>query len=112
MGNQAVRRVVTGFDADGRAVITHDGEAPNAISAGPVGVSEVYWSDGPTVTAADDPDRSSSEGFPLEPPPGGMSARVIRMPGAPPAAPPTTPGSGSTSRSPTRRGCTPPTPST
>jgi quercetin dioxygenase-like cupin family protein len=78
-----VRRVVTGFDPDGREVFTHDGEAPNSFDAGPVGVSELLWCGSDRVHVADDPDRTEP-GFPLEPPAGGMSARVIRMPGIPP----------------------------
>ncbi len=87
MGNPGVRRIVTGFDDDGRAVITDDGPAPNSIDTGPVGVSEVLWCDGPDLRIDDDPDRDG-EGFPLEPPPGGASARIIRMPGAPAGADP------------------------
>jgi len=78
-----VRRVVTGFDADGREVFTHDGPAPNTVDLGTVGVSEVLWCESGDVAIGDDPDRTGS-GFPLEPPAGGLSARVIRMPGIPP----------------------------
>ena len=78
-----VRRVVTGFDATGAEVFTHDGQAPNTFDAGPVGVSELLWTDGSGLRIADDPDRTTP-GFPLEPPAGGISVRVIRMPGIPP----------------------------
>ncbi len=56
---------------------------PTPWTSGPVGVSEVFWSDGSALHVADDPDRAAP-GFPLEPPPGGISVRVIRMPGIPP----------------------------
>lgn len=87
MGHHTVRRVVTGIDANGDHVITSDGPAPNSIDAGPIGVSEVYWSAGPDRRFGDDPDRTG-EGFPLEPPPGGVSGRVIRMSGIPPGVDP------------------------
>jgi len=83
MSEFSVRRVVTGFDGAGAEVFTDDGPAPNRVDVGPVGVSEVFWADGPEPAVADDPDRSAP-GFPLEPPPGGLSVRVIRMPGIPP----------------------------
>jgi quercetin dioxygenase-like cupin family protein len=82
MGHHTVRRVVTGIDASGDHVITSDGPAPNSIDAGPIGVSEVFWSATADRCRGDDPDRSG-EGFPLEPPLGGVSGRVIRMPGIP-----------------------------
>jgi len=87
MSEFSVRRVVTGFDDSGAEVFTHDGAAPNSVDVGPVGVSEVFWSDGTPLRVADDPDRGSP-GFPLEPPPGGISVRVIRMPGIPPGTEP------------------------
>jgi len=74
-----IRRVVTGI-VDGVDVIESDGTAPNSIDTGAVAVSEVWWSDGGRRTVGDAVDRSGT-GFPLEPPPGGASARVIRMPG-------------------------------
>ncbi len=87
MSQLAVRRVVTGFDASGAEVFTHDGEAPNAVALGPVGVSEVLWLDRPDFPIDADPDRDG-DGFPLEPPAGGLSVRVIRMPGIPDGADP------------------------
>jgi quercetin dioxygenase-like cupin family protein len=78
-----VRRVVTGFDPDGREVFTDDGTAPNSVEVGPVGVSEVLWCGSADVHVGDGPDREGP-GFPLEPPAGGLSVRVIRMPGIPP----------------------------
>jgi quercetin dioxygenase-like cupin family protein len=78
-----VRRVVTGFDPDGREVFTHDGAAPNTVDIDPVGVSELLWCSSDRVHVADDPDRTEP-GFPLEPPAGGSSVRVIRMGGIPP----------------------------
>ena len=82
MSEFSVRRVVTGFDEAGAEVFTDDGDAPNAVTLGPIGVSEMLWIEGPGLHIADDPDRTTP-GFPLEPPAGGSSVRVIRMPGIP-----------------------------
>ncbi len=82
-----LRRVVTGFDPAGRAVFTHDGTAPNSIESDAVGVSEIFWADQWPLELDHDPDRTS-KGFPLEPPPGGLSARIIRMPGVAPGTHP------------------------
>ncbi|MFO1538177.1 MAG: cupin domain-containing protein, partial [Actinomycetota bacterium] len=60
--------------------IESDGPAPLTVDLpGGVGVSELLWLDGPVRTVADGPDRTDA-GFPLEPPPGGASSRIIRMP--------------------------------
>jgi quercetin dioxygenase-like cupin family protein len=73
------RRVETGHD-DGRAVIRSDAtplrtvHAPNGVA-----VSELLWLDGPVRSVDDGRDRTEG-GFPLEPPPGGASFRIIAMP--------------------------------
>ena len=82
----ATRRVVTGI-VGGVDVIESDGPAPNTIDTDRVAVSEVWWSDGADRAVGDPCDRTTP-GFPLEPPPGGASARVIRMPGIPAGADP------------------------
>ena len=87
MGQNFVRRVVTGIDEDGRHVIVSDTEAPNTFVSETVAVSEVLWSEGPDISITDPVDRISP-GFPLEPPAGGLSARIIRMPGLAPDADP------------------------
>lgn len=87
MSPSFVRRVVTGIDTSGRHVFTDDGTAPNTIVTDTVAVSEVLWLDGPQPSITDDPDNAGS-GFSLEPPPGGASARIIRMPGIPKGADP------------------------
>ena len=75
----SVRRIVTGH-RDGRAVVAADGTPPATVSApSGFGVSEVLWLDGPPADADAGGDRTD-RGFPLEPPAGGMSFRVIRMP--------------------------------
>lgn len=82
MGMTKVRRVVTGI-VDGVDVLESDGPPPNAVDGGRVGVWEVWWSEGSDRHVGDPCDRTTP-GFPLEPPPGGASARIIRMPGLAP----------------------------
>jgi quercetin dioxygenase-like cupin family protein/DNA-binding PadR family transcriptional regulator len=75
------RRVVTGHDDDGRAVIRSDGAPEGTIRANGFGVATWLWLDGPAVTVddgGDEPDGSIR----LEPPVGGCSVRIIRFPGA------------------------------
>lgn len=74
------RRVVTGHDAEGRAVIVSDGEPPNTIRANGFGVATWLWLDGPPTTVEDGGDEADGP-VRLEPPPGGCSVRVIRFPG-------------------------------
>ena len=87
MADIPVRRVVTGITADGIHTITEDGAAPNTHWGGPFGVSELYWSPSARRHVDDGIDREG-RGFPLEPPAGGASARIIRMPGIPDGADP------------------------
>ena len=69
------RRVVTGPEG-----ISADGPADKTIDMpGGFAVSEVLWLDGPATDVSDGRDRLE-ESFPLEPPPGGASARLIRLP--------------------------------
>jgi quercetin dioxygenase-like cupin family protein len=75
------RRVVTGLDADGRAVIRSDGEPPHTIRANGFGVATWLWLDGPARTVDDGGDEPGGL-LRLEPPVGGCSVRIIRFPGA------------------------------
>ena len=75
------------------------------------GVSDLLWLDGPPRTPADGEDRDGA--FDLEPPPGGLSLRIISIPAAAPRTRPTTNvGSASPAKIPSGRACTPPTRST
>ena len=76
-----VRRVITVPEAGGGVSVV-DGEPSNLVSVpNGVGVAELLWLDGPPASVLDGGDRSSTSiGFPLEPPPGGLSSRVIRLP--------------------------------
>ena len=74
------RRVETGHDGAGRAVIRSDGPPPRTVHASSgVAVSELLWLDGPVRHVDDGRDREEG-GFPLEPPPAGASFRIIAMP--------------------------------
>jgi quercetin dioxygenase-like cupin family protein len=78
------RRVVTGHDPQGRAVVVSDGEPPNTIRANGFGVATWLWLDGrPTTVDGGGPAGIEEPDGPvrLEPPPGGCSVRVIRFPG-------------------------------
>ena len=81
-----VRRVVTGHDEAGRPVIRADGPPPLVEAPTGVAVGELLWLDAAPVGVDDGRDRTEG-GFPLEPPPGGLSVRVIRLP-------PPSPGTG------------------
>ncbi len=74
------RRVVTGHDADGRAVIVSDGEPDRTIRANGFAVATWLWLDGPAATVEDGGDEPDGP-VRLEPPAGGCSVRIIRFPG-------------------------------
>jgi mannose-6-phosphate isomerase-like protein (cupin superfamily) len=74
-----VRRVVTGHDDQGNAVFVSDGPPPHAVGApGGTAVATLWSLAGPPASPDDGGDPEG--GFPLEPPPGGMTMRVIRLP--------------------------------
>jgi mannose-6-phosphate isomerase-like protein (cupin superfamily) len=75
------RRVVTGHDADGRAVIVSDGAPEGTIRANGFAVATWLWLDG-AVASVDDGGDEPDGPVRLEPPPGGCSVRIIRFPGA------------------------------
>ena len=70
MSEFSVRRVVTGFDATGAEVFTHDGQAPNTVDAGPVGVSEVFWTDGSGLRTSPTTPTAPPRASPSSRPPG------------------------------------------
>jgi hypothetical protein len=83
MNQTAVRRVVTGHDADGRAVFLEDGPVPRVQRVGgPQGpLFFEVWNTGATPVPID---RSSGEpmepGIQLAPPKGGTRIRVLDIP--------------------------------
>ncbi len=76
-----VRRVVTGHDGAGRAVFLSDGVPPKTIDRESTGVSELLVLPGPPADASAGGD-SPDQGFPLHPPAGGATVRLIRLPPA------------------------------
>jgi quercetin dioxygenase-like cupin family protein len=81
-----VRRVMLGHTPDGDVVVA-DGRPPHSVEA-PDGtaVSDLFWVDGPPAVASDGGDPPEG-GFPIEPPPSGFHARIIRLPAPPPGVP-------------------------
>lgn len=83
--NGQVRRVVTGHDSEGKAIVSSDGFAPNVIAHPhrPGYFSTQIWttlaSPAPVGFEADPTDRK----LPLAPPPGGTVIRVIEFPPEP-----------------------------
>jgi uncharacterized cupin superfamily protein len=75
----SVRRVVTGHDEGGNPVFTSDGPPPNAIEIPDGPAVADLWS---LAAAPETPDAGfdPTGGFPIEPPPGGMWWRFIRLP--------------------------------
>jgi mannose-6-phosphate isomerase-like protein (cupin superfamily) len=85
--DHGIRRVVTGHDATGKAVITMDGLAPNSkIRPGTGFVSTLLWVTDETPARADlDTDRADrTMGVP--PPPNGSVLRVVEFPPVTPEA--------------------------
>jgi quercetin dioxygenase-like cupin family protein len=74
-----IRRVVTGHDDNGRAVFLSDGPPPASAERGGFGVSDLLWLAGPLLTAGDGGEPPPGPRV-LEPPAGGLSVRLIRMP--------------------------------
>jgi quercetin dioxygenase-like cupin family protein len=80
------RRVVTGHDRNGAAVFVSDGTPPHSVvTPEGYGVSDFLWLNGPPRTADDGEDLEGA--FELEPPAGGLSVRIIRIPPPPRDAP-------------------------
>lgn len=74
-----VRRVVTGHDADGRAIFVSDGAPPHLVEVpGGTAVATLWALAGAPTDPSDGLDPTGA--FPLEPPPGGMTFRIIRLP--------------------------------
>jgi uncharacterized cupin superfamily protein len=73
------RRVVTGYDEQGRSVFVNDGLPPATTEMGEMVMSTLWHVDpGPlTPLSGGDPDSQQPD---LEPPPGGFAWRVLRLP--------------------------------
>ena len=77
-----VRRVVTGHDADGRAVISSDGAPPTvvALDAVPGTVFHEIWSTGSVPARIDNGADPTLGELRLDPPAGGTRIRVVDIP--------------------------------
>jgi mannose-6-phosphate isomerase-like protein (cupin superfamily) len=81
-----IRRVVTGHDADGKAIVTSDGPAPNVIAhpTRPDYFSTQVWTTRATpAPVGNEPDPTAGGRLPLAPPPNGTVIRVIEFPPEP-----------------------------
>lgn len=81
----AVRRVVTGVDDRGRESVIADGPAPGVGPESGPAFSTVLWVGAPPAGLYDGGDPPEGP-FALEPPVGGLSSRVIRIPPPPAGA--------------------------
>jgi mannose-6-phosphate isomerase-like protein (cupin superfamily) len=78
---RAIRRVVTGHDAAGKAVVLFDGEAPNRRVRPHGPISTLLWVTDEVPTTLSDSDRAEREiGTP--PPIGGTIFRILEIPPA------------------------------
>lgn len=79
------RRVVTGVDADGKSIVTHDGPSPVHLDTGS-GVVDVIWrTDALPPLLSQDDAPSVGAPFEREPPPGGLVWRLVEFPPHAPA---------------------------
>ena len=82
--SKGARRIVTGHDAEGKAVAIIDGEAPNTFEPpGRPGVQiNNIWrvSESPASVAGNEDNAPAGERIPLEPEPNGSVCRVIEFP--------------------------------
>jgi quercetin dioxygenase-like cupin family protein len=80
---QRVRRVITGFDANGKSAFAEDGPAEFTTLAARPGFRHFHvWATGRLPVSADDPDRSS-EMSGILPPTGGSVLHILDIPPEP-----------------------------
>ena len=76
-----VRRIVTGHDAKGKAVVLMDGPAPNARLRASSGIgSTLLWVTDETPALVDAQDDRAARESPVGPPPSGSILRVVDFP--------------------------------
>src|SRR3954468_14436955 len=80
---RSVRRVVTGHDAAGKAVVLHDGDAPNAKVRQATGLTSilVWVTDESPAGVSGNPDRADRD-IGVAPPERGSIFRVVDFPPA------------------------------
>jgi len=74
-----VRRVVTGHDPDGRAVVIDDGEMENVIVMPSGNSGALMWATDETPTSVDGFDDPSGRKMGISPPPGGSAFRILEV---------------------------------
>lgn len=78
-----VRRVVTGHDAQGRAIILSDGPAPNVFDSDTIpgfGATVAWYTDGKPIDHVSDEDTSLDPTMPVFPGPGQTIVRIADFP--------------------------------
>ncbi len=84
-----IRRVVTGHDANGKAVVLFDGPAPNIVTSAhrPGGRTNIWRTDSAPANYGGDVDEAAADvAFTLEPPSHGVNFRISEYPPEPPEA--------------------------
>jgi quercetin dioxygenase-like cupin family protein len=78
--NSAIRRIVTTHDADGKAVVLFDQDAPNVRTRKETGiVSTLLWTTGSMPATYSNADRGAAT-IATSPPPGSTVLRVVEFP--------------------------------
>jgi mannose-6-phosphate isomerase-like protein (cupin superfamily) len=73
-----MRRIVTGFDAEGRPGILFDGEPPTVMDFGPIVTTEI-WVTGSTPPDLASTDDASLREWEIDPPARGTAFRVVTI---------------------------------
>jgi hypothetical protein len=73
-----MRRIVTGYDAEGRPSIVFDGEPPTVMDFGPIVTTEIWVTDStpPDLTGPED---ASLREWEIDPPRRGTAFRVVQI---------------------------------
>jgi mannose-6-phosphate isomerase-like protein (cupin superfamily) len=77
---KAIRRVVTGHDPAGKAVVLHDGPAPNVRQRSSGIVSTLAWATDETPADIARPDDRANRDSGVAPPPAGSILRIVDFP--------------------------------
>ena len=79
---QAMQRVVTGHDSEGKSVVTHDGTPPTVVELqhAPGTVFYELWSTHSTPASVDNGDDPTLAPLKLPPPKSGTRVRVVEIP--------------------------------
>lgn len=79
-----IRRIVTGFDADGKSIVTMDGPAPNRTVRPHGTVSTVIWGTDETPCEFRTAEDFGARRNVVQPPPGGSWFRIVEFPAGSP----------------------------